>query len=104
MRVLSTKPYGWHDVLGARVGHGRLYGAQRSKTWSIGQRVVAAALCAGLPLLAYCRLTRRIRRVPTLRRMTLRIAPLVFLSLVLWSVGEAQGYLRGARPGPGEVF
>ena len=104
MRVLSTKSYGWHDILGRRLDHGRLYGAQRAATWSVAHRVAAAVGCAALPVLSYCRLARRIQRAPALRRMAIRVAPLILLSLVCWSAGEAQGYLLGPGQSQRAVF
>lgn len=103
MRVRSTKAYGWADLLGVRVAHGRLYAAQRSETWPAPHRLVAAVACVGLTPLAYCRLAARAGRAQGRRRAFLRATPLVFMALASWSVGEAAGYLLGPSLGS-EVF
>ncbi len=95
MRVVVRKQYRWGDLVAGRVAAGRLYGAQRGGSWTVSRRSVAALGCAVLPLLAYCRLFRRVATDPLLRSALLRNAPLVLLAFSAWSVGEALGYLLG---------
>ena len=103
MRVTSTKTYGWRDIVTGRAAHGRLYGAQRSASWTRARRVTAALACAGLPLVGHLRLVARTSGEQRLRTDLVRATPLVVLALLMWSVGEALGYLLG--PGSaGDVF
>lgn len=103
MQVRSTKRYGWHDLVPSRLAHGRLYGAQRAKSWSAARRAVAAGACPLLPPLAFARLASRLTGHPGLRRSLFRCMPLVLTALAAWSAGEALGYLYG-EAGATDVF
>jgi hypothetical protein len=94
MRVTSRKRYGWRDLGPARVQHGRLYGTQRSRTWSRPRACAAGLACAALPALAFARLAPILIANPSLRRRALSASPLVLLACAAWALGEADGYLR----------
>jgi len=93
MRVTSAKMYGWRDLGPVRLAHGRLYAALRAQSWSPSRRIIAAAGCFALPVVAYLRLAATVWREPALRRPFVLSAPIVFSALVAWSAGEADGYL-----------
>lgn len=103
MRVTSLKEYGWRQLGPDRAAHGRLYGAQRSRSWRTGRRTAMAAASVALPLLALARIARVAGRDPALRSAALPSAPFVLVGLVAWSIGEAAGYVLGDA-GEAEVF
>jgi hypothetical protein len=103
MRVVSTKSYGWTDLLGVRVHHGRQHGAQQALRQGRVRRLVHTVGSPIVPFVAYGRLARRIAPSRELRRPFLLASPLVLAALIAWSCGEATG-LWTARGPASDVF
>lgn len=103
MAVTVTKDCEWSDLTTSRLAHGRLHGAQQARQKSVLGRLVAAAGCAVLPPVAYCRLLRVVFSDERLRREFIVATPLVGVALVAWSIGEAIGYVT-AQEGQDVVY
>lgn len=99
MQVESLKTYSWSDLLAHRAAHGRLYASQRAVGWTVPQRAVAAAACAALPLLSYWRLAHRMGQDRAQMAKLVAVTPLVLAAQVMWSAGEALGYIAGPARG-----
>lgn len=103
MRVVSTKSYGWADLISVRAQHGRQHGAQQAKHTQRRHRLVRTAGSPIVPFVAYGRLARRLAPSRELRRPFVLASPLVLAALIAWSCGEASG-LWTARGPASDVF
>lgn len=95
MAVSSHRRYTWWDLTRGQARAGASYAAERAASWTGAQRLVAAAACLGLPLLAMLRTWRAVRSCDQLRRHWARALPLLLLARAAWAAGEAKGYLTG---------
>ena len=81
----------------AQFHSGRLYGANRAahERWSSVRRLVYVALAGLLPMVRLWRLRGDIQRVDQLHTIWPQVVPMLFIGVLMHSVGEAFGYLLG---------
>ena len=85
------------SFLSAQFHSGRLYGANRAahERWSLVRRLVYVALAGLLPIVRLWRLRGDIQRVNQLHTIWPQVLPMLFVGVLMHSVGEAFGYLLG---------
>jgi GT2 family glycosyltransferase len=95
-RAYHVNPTRTPDWLVLRFNAGRLYAATRAATgdWSRARRLL---YCGGAPLFPLMRLRILLGQLRQAGRLTLlaRIFPALLLGLIVHSLGEVAGYLRG---------
>ena len=89
-----ARPRPW---LAERFIGGLLIGGRRSLRWPWWRRLVYFAASPLVPLVLLSRLRPAIRAARRSTRLPVGTLPAVALGTVVWGVGEAIGYLRGAR-------
>jgi hypothetical protein len=82
-------------VLHERLDWGRLFAYTRARECTTARRLVYALLAPVLPVVLLLRHGRAQASKRVRFTTFLKSAPLVFLLLVVWSLGELQGYLTG---------
>lgn len=85
------------DALQERFVWGQSYAATRNKSLSFPKRLFYAALSPVLPVLLLFRHARIAKARKHNFGAFMRSAPLTFILLLSWSVGEAIGYLTGVK-------
>jgi hypothetical protein len=98
MRVEVTDHYDLRWLLGGRTRAGRLYGSHIAPAMGRGARVVRALGRVALPPVMVSRAVRVARREPALRAGLGAAIPVLVLSSVAWSAGEAAGVLTARAP------
>jgi glycosyltransferase involved in cell wall biosynthesis len=90
INIDSMKAYLKHEII-----HGRSFARVRTleQHFSVGRRTVFVLLSPLLPLLLFCRTTRRVFKNRIYLKQFLFSLPLVLLGLSFWSWGEFLGYL-----------
>ena len=95
LAVEHTRFRPYRTQLRAAFHHGRAFAGIRTERMHGWQRILRSLLFGGLPALMVARILRRIGRDrPFLIRLILAL-PWLILLMLMWSMGEAYGYLRG---------
>jgi len=89
---LHLSAAGW---LRKRLVHGRCYGGMRRRGWSFPRRAIYAVTAPLVPLVLFARLVRLVWPRNDYRALLVSHAPLCFLAIALWVVGEWLGNLVG---------
>jgi glycosyl transferase family 2 len=76
---------------------GRMFGAGRAACWSPLRRLFYAAAAPAVPLLRTWRISRRLPPSSPLRAQLPALLPVLLAGLCVSALGEATGYLAGAR-------
>lgn len=95
VRVALNKPVGFQDFLRTRYVHGRCFAGMRVRGVSWPVKVARAVSAILLPLLLVWRWTAGFWPKRRHRGRFVATLPAQFLLFLVWSVGEAWGYLRG---------
>lgn len=88
----------FRDAVYERYAFGRLFGATRLRTMSLGRRFGYVLLAPALPPLLFGRLTVKAIASPDTAARFLRAVPALAVLVCAWSWGEWLGYLTGRRP------
>ncbi len=96
--INPTRFFGFLQRAFVRGMHFAVIRAQVEK-FSLRRRIASALIFPVLPFLLSWRAARRVMGIPGYRPKFVISFPLVFFAFVLWSIGEALGYLRGSLLG-----
>lgn len=75
-----------------RLSVGRMFGAARSREWSLPRRMAFGAASPLIPLVRFARMVPVVRRCSPERRLYPRVLPLLLAGFVLDGFGEFLGY------------
>lgn len=99
IRVNHMNPTGLRRFVRHAPFHGRSFARVRSREqhFSRAKRIFYAMISPLLPFVLFGRTVRRVLKHPLFLLPFAKAAPLVFLGLAVWSLGEMQGYLDKTR-------
>ncbi len=95
VRIELHKPVGFRDFLRTRYAHGRCFAGMRTRDASMATRLVRASSTILVPALQLWRWTAGFWPKGRNRGWFVATLPAQYLLFVVWSLGEASGYLRG---------
>jgi hypothetical protein len=95
VRIELNKPIGYWAFLRSRHDHGRCFAGMRTADQSLGTRLMRAGSTVLVPLLQVWRWTAGFWPKRRHRGRYVATLPAQLLLFVMWSIGEAWGYLRG---------